>query len=293
MNGDVLRQRWWARHQSATHHFLRDAQTDHSVTVWHICIWSLFLVLHASRVKNSSLTQPFNIHAHLLFALFSIWLNAICISAQRAVFCSLSSLWWHDFPLFFFCFFCFLHHEAGVLFCFFATAGFNVRRETPVAGRMPLRQMKNSSYSSSYSTALNVYVVVCFTDTFLFLFFKILVMLWFCLFLNVFYDEQMGPTKIALFLFVIALRFVRRHWEHSDSECDYSRRSVKMSVRPPPPPTSRLLHHACCFPHFTVHLSKSGGAGMIRGCGDRRDPGPLTISLTSYTHSARGQYVSP
>lgn len=93
-----------------------------------ICIWSLLLL--ANRVKNSSLTQPFNIHAHLLFALFLIWLNAICISAQQAVY-----LHFGDTVLMFSFFYL---TQWGRRFSFFATAGFNVCHETPAAGRIPL-----------------------------------------------------------------------------------------------------------------------------------------------------------
>lgn len=109
MPGDAVRRRWWARHQSATHHFPSDAQTDHSAAVWHICIWSLLLFLHPQPCEKIQVLCKCLIFMHIcFFTLFLIWLHAICIPAEQAVFCSAPSLWGHGVHVFFF----FLHNKA-------------------------------------------------------------------------------------------------------------------------------------------------------------------------------------
>lgn len=117
MLGDAVRRRWWARHQSATHHFPSDAQTDHSAAVWHICIWSLLLFLHPKPCEKIQVLCKCLIFMHIwFFALFLIWLHAICIPAEQAVFRSVPSLWGHGVHV---CFLFFFLHNEALPFIFF------------------------------------------------------------------------------------------------------------------------------------------------------------------------------
>lgn len=104
MTGDVLRRRWWARHQSATHHFPWDAQTDHSAAVWHICIWSLPLLLHPSCVKKKFKSRrELLIFMHICFSL-CFWFDSMQYAFQLNERCSAVYLHFGDTA----CWFCFV-----------------------------------------------------------------------------------------------------------------------------------------------------------------------------------------